>query len=184
VETSPPAVADYDPRYLAGVALFNRGEFFDAHDEWESLWTDCPAADRRFYQSLIQAAVALYHWGNGNRAGATRLFHSGRRYMAPYRPTYRGLDVDRFWREVEVALAGALGEPNPPAPFPGREGGASGGEPLPGPLLHFPTAGPTRRAAGEASGPPFPLREGGGGVRLPIAPRILLDPPPEPGDAR
>ena len=45
-----------DPRYLAGIDLFNRGEFFDAHDAWEELWTDCPSADRRFYQSLIQAA--------------------------------------------------------------------------------------------------------------------------------
>ena len=67
-----------DPRYLAGIDLFNHGEYFDAHDVWEELWTDCPAADRRFYQSLIQAAVALYHWGRRNRAGAERLFASGR----------------------------------------------------------------------------------------------------------
>src|SRR4051812_49394071 len=92
--------------YLEGVELFNRGEYFDAHEVWEDLWRDCPAADRRFYQSLIQAAVALYHWGNGNRAGATRLFGSGRRYMEPYRPTYRGLEVDAFWRQVEARLFG------------------------------------------------------------------------------
>lgn len=100
--------ADYDERYLAGVVLFNRGDYFDAHEVWENLWMDCPAAERRFYQALIQAAVALYHWGNGNRAGATRLFHSGRRYMEPFRPTYRGLDVDGFWRQMELALADAL----------------------------------------------------------------------------
>lgn len=103
-----PAAADYDERYLAGVVRFNRGDYFDAHEVWEALWMDCPAAERRFYQSLIQAAVALYHWGNGNRAGATRLFHSGRRYMEPFRPTHRGLDVDRFWRMMEAALADAL----------------------------------------------------------------------------
>ena len=97
--------ADYDPRYLAGVAHFNRAEYFDAHEVWEELWGDCPAADRRFYQALIQAAVALYHWGRNNPAGAARLFASGRGYMAPYRPTHRGLAVDRFWRAVEAALA-------------------------------------------------------------------------------
>jgi predicted metal-dependent hydrolase len=100
--------ADYDERYLAGVVLFNRGDYFDAHEVWEDLWMDCPAAERRFYQSLIQAAVALYHWGNGNRAGAARLFHSGRRYMGPFRPTFRGLDADAFWRQVEEALADVL----------------------------------------------------------------------------
>ncbi len=101
-----------DPRYLAGIDLFNRGEYFDAHDVWEELWTDCPSADRRFYQSLIQAAVALYHWGRRNPTGARRLFSSGRAYMAPYRPAHRGLAVDDFWRQVEAALA------DPPGPAP------------------------------------------------------------------
>ena len=100
----PTPAPDYDPRYLAGVALFNRAEYFDAHEVWEDLWGDCPAADRRFYQSLIQAAVALYHWGRNNPAGAARLLRSGRVYMAPYRPAHRGLDVDRFWAAVEGAM--------------------------------------------------------------------------------
>lgn len=103
---------DHDPRYLAGIELFNRREYFDAHEVWEDLWRDCPAADRRFYQSLIQAAVALYHWGNGNPTGARRLFASGRRYMAPFAPLHRGLDVAGFWAAVEAALV------PPPAPAP------------------------------------------------------------------
>ncbi|HJZ57078.1 MAG TPA: DUF309 domain-containing protein [Gemmataceae bacterium] len=116
---TPTTPGEYDPRYLAGVRLFNAGEYFEAHEVWEDLWRDCPAADRRFYQSLIQAAVALYHWENGNRPGTVRLFHSGRRYMEAYRPSYRGLDVDRFWTQVAAALAPALAEsdvsPSPPA---------------------------------------------------------------------
>ncbi|MFO0806845.1 MAG: DUF309 domain-containing protein [Gemmataceae bacterium] len=96
----------HDPRYLAGIAHFNRGEYFDAHEVWEDLWMECPAAERRFFQSLIQAAVALYHWERGNSAGADRLFHSGRRYMEPYRPLYFGLDVAKFWADVERGFAG------------------------------------------------------------------------------
>ena len=99
-------VPAYDPRYLAGIGCFNRGEFFDAHEVWEGLWMECPAADRRFVQSLIQAAVALYHWERGNRTGADRLFHSGRRYTEPYMPCYFGLDVEKFWADVERAFAG------------------------------------------------------------------------------
>jgi uncharacterized protein len=102
------AAPEYDPRYLAGVAHFNAGDYFEAHEVWEDLWHDCDSADRLFYQSLIQAAVALYHWGNANRAGATRLFASGRAKMAGYRPRYLGLDVDRFWADTEAALADAL----------------------------------------------------------------------------
>lgn len=107
---------DYDPRYLRGVLHFNRGDYFEAHEVWEELWMECPSAERRFFQSLIQAAVALYHWGNRNRAGAQRLYGSGRRYMEPFRPTYCGLEVDDFWNQVRVALAAALDESLPSAP--------------------------------------------------------------------
>lgn len=111
------APTEYDPRYLAGVAHFNAGDYFEAHEVWEDLWHDCPPADRLFYQSLIQAAVALYHWGNANRTGARRLFASGRDKMTGYRPRHLGLDGVRFWTDVEAALAAALtGGPAGPAP--------------------------------------------------------------------
>jgi hypothetical protein len=116
------AAPEYDARYLAGIDHFNRGEYFDAHEVWEDLWRDCDPADRLFYQSLIQAAVALYHWGNRNRTGASRLSASGRDKMASYRPTRHGLDVDDFWRQVEAALADTASEtPHPRIALPDRE---------------------------------------------------------------
>jgi uncharacterized protein len=110
-------LAEYDPRYLSGIALFNRREFFEAHEVWEDLWHDTAGPERRFFQGLIQAAVAVYHAGNGNVPGATRLFHSGRRYMAAF-PTYHlGLDVASFWREMEEALADFLTTPRLASPM-------------------------------------------------------------------
>src|SRR5262249_60283391 len=80
------AAPDYDDRYLAGVRLFNAGEYFDAHEVWEDLWRDCPSADRRFYQSFIQAAGAPYHLGRGNPPRAVRAVPPPRPGIAPYRP--------------------------------------------------------------------------------------------------
>lgn len=101
--------------FTKGVDLFNQGEYFEAHEVWEELWMECPPAERRFIQALIQAAVAIYHFSRGNHTGATRLFHSGRRYMEPYRPTYMQLNVDEFWQRMEAHLAPALtgGEAGP-----------------------------------------------------------------------
>jgi predicted metal-dependent hydrolase len=99
-----------DPRYVAGIELFNRGEYFEAHEVWEDLWQDCPSADRRFYQALIQAAVAVYHFDRDNYIGAARLARSGKRYMEPFHPTYRGLDVVDFWGQVEAYIAPSLTE--------------------------------------------------------------------------
>jgi predicted metal-dependent hydrolase len=120
-----------DSRFLAGIDLFNRGEFFDAHEMWEELWADCPATERSFVQALIQAAVAIYHFERDNNTGAARLFHSGRRYMEPYRPVYHGLDIDAFWRRMEAYLAPALAM------------GSNGTSPRPIIGLHPAPAGPS-----------------------------------------
>jgi predicted metal-dependent hydrolase len=104
---------EYDPRYPAGAELFNRGEYFEAHEAWEDLWHDTAGPDRRFYQGLIQAAVAVYHAGNGNTRGARRLFHSGRRYMSAFPDHHLGLDVPAFWAAMERALAEFLTDPAP-----------------------------------------------------------------------
>jgi len=96
-----------DALFHRGVELFNRGEFFDAHEVWEDLWRDCGSAERRFFQALIQAAVSAYHYRRGNETGATRLLNSGRKYMEPFRPAHRGLAIDAFWDAMAAHLAGA-----------------------------------------------------------------------------
>lgn len=102
-----PATA-YDPRYLAGIVFFNRHEFFDAHEVWEDLWQECTGPERRFVQGLIQAAVALYHFGNGNLRGASKLFQSSRDYMTRYGPDYLGVDNSVFWQQMERCFAMVL----------------------------------------------------------------------------
>jgi hypothetical protein len=97
-------MTDYDPRYLAGIVLFNERDFFSAHEVWEDLWNDC-GDDRRFYQSLIQAAVALYHYGQGNLRGAVKLFASSKAYMDKYPSPHLGLDCAGFWRQMTTCFA-------------------------------------------------------------------------------
>lgn len=96
---------DYEPRYLAGVVLFNEREFFDAHEVLEDLWNECCQADRRFYQAVLQAAVALYHFGNGNLRGAVKLFKSAKAYMDPYPDPHLGLDKRAFWDAMSACFA-------------------------------------------------------------------------------
>ena len=101
---------DYEPLYLAGVVLFNAREFFDAHEVLEDLWNECAQPDRRFYQAVLQAAVALYHFGNGNLRGSVKLFKSARAYMDPYPEVHLGLDRLAFWKQMDVCFAPVFAE--------------------------------------------------------------------------
>jgi predicted metal-dependent hydrolase len=105
--------ADYDPRYLAGVLFFNRGDFFEAHEAWEALWMDTAGPDKPFYQGLIQAAVGLCHFCNGNVRGAVKLYHSSRGYMGRFGSPHLGMDTDAFWQQMEQCFAELLAAPEP-----------------------------------------------------------------------
>jgi hypothetical protein len=106
-------MSTYDPRYLAGVLLFNAGDFFEAHEVWEDLWADSHGLERRFYQGLIQAAVGLCHYGNGNLNGAVKLYRTSRGYMEGCPSPFLGLDTADFWRQMEVCYRPLLGTEAP-----------------------------------------------------------------------
>lgn len=95
----------YDPLYLEGIEFFNRCDFFESHETWEELWTEYRGPSRKFYQGLIQAAVALFHFGNGNIRGAKKLYYSTLSYLEPYKPKHLGLDLEQFLGQFGSCLS-------------------------------------------------------------------------------
>jgi len=102
----------YDPRFVEGINFFNQCEFYESHEVWEDLWTDYEGPSRRFYQGLIQVAVCLHHFGNGNGRGAKKLFYSSRQYLQDYLPRHEGVDVEKLLRELEACCAELLDCPD------------------------------------------------------------------------
>lgn len=95
----------YDPLYLKGIAYFNQCDFFEAHEAWEELWSEYRGDEREFYQGLIQAAVALHHFGNGNIRGARKVYYSSRKYLEKYLPSCTGLDLESFLARFDECFA-------------------------------------------------------------------------------
>jgi len=89
-------MTDYDPKYLEGIEHFNRCDFFEAHESWEELWQDYSGPSRKFYQGLIQVAVCLHHFGNGNTRGAKKLYITSTNYLQEYRPFHEGIDLEKL----------------------------------------------------------------------------------------
>lgn len=105
--------AGFDPQYLSGIKCFNRREYFESHEVWESLWVAEHGQARRFLQGMIQAAVSLHHLGRGNRRGANKLRRRSRDYLTAYEPFYWGLDVTGFLAAVDACF-----DANPPGASP------------------------------------------------------------------
>lgn len=110
---NPPAdPGQYDPLYLQGIEHFNECDFFEAHEVWEELWSEYRGPARKFYQGMIQVAVALHHFGNGNLGGARKVYHSSRNYLQEYGNFYEGLDLEKFLQQLQACFQCVLDSPD------------------------------------------------------------------------
>lgn len=81
------------PEFWQAVDQFNQGEFYDCHDTLEALWMEEVEPLRRFYQGILQIAVACYHLSRQNWQGATMLLGEGIGRLKYYQPVYGDIDV-------------------------------------------------------------------------------------------
>jgi hypothetical protein len=111
----PPNLGDYNlGDYNRGLDLFldlfNRQQFFDAHevleDVWRSLPRDRPSRPhlRLHIQGMVQLAVAFHHQSKGNYVGARSVLERAVRNLNGADTSFPDLDLDRlrvaleFWR--------------------------------------------------------------------------------------
>ncbi|MBL8024455.1 MAG: DUF309 domain-containing protein [Elusimicrobia bacterium] len=100
-----------DPRFEMGISLFNREEFFEAHEVWEELWHDTRGSNKDFFQGLIQVTSAMHHLQIGNMRGARILYGSGIELLTPYGTHHLGLNLTLLRTKFTQALTGILDAP-------------------------------------------------------------------------
>jgi len=78
---------------LKAFGEFNRGDWFECHETLEDLWVGEQGELRDFYQGILQIAVALHHWRNGNFPGAVSLMEGGVGYLTRVSSICQRIDV-------------------------------------------------------------------------------------------
>lgn len=94
------------PWQLARFAeLFNRGEYFEAHEILEDHWvTEVPPL-KEFYKGLIMAAVALCHRDRGRHAVAKAMWRDARRKLLRYPERCEGVALAPLIESIDALLA-------------------------------------------------------------------------------
>ena len=112
----PDLSAEERERFFGeGIALFNQGRFFEAHEAWEEIWRSTTPEPRDLFQGLIQVAAALHQFLDLKRIdGPRRTLAKARRRLEPYAPAALGIDVRDLLEQVghwEAWLERRKGEP-------------------------------------------------------------------------
>jgi hypothetical protein len=94
-EESPPG------QILLAIRQFNNREWYDCHETIEELWLGESGEMKDFLQGVLQIAVALHHWRNGNHGGAVSLLVSGSNYLKRVSDVCLWVDVPALTADAE-----------------------------------------------------------------------------------
>ncbi len=89
-----------------GIRLFNEAKFFEAHEVLEDVWRESPPAEKKFFQGLVQVAVAFHHHSTGNLVGMRSVLKRAMGNLEKFRGQRREIDLESLmeslarWRDA------------------------------------------------------------------------------------
>jgi len=93
-----------DPRFLAAIAQFNAGQFYEAGDAFEELFFEAVRDEVELVRVLLQVSVGAYHADTGQRRPAVERLEEA--LLAIDRVTNdRGYDLVRLRQDIRVLIA-------------------------------------------------------------------------------
>ncbi len=101
----PYLLPEEQEMFNEGIALFNKGEFWRAHEAWEGVWHRRTEESRLFYQGIIQAAAG-YHLAveRPRISGAVRNFEKSLEKLGLFPSEFLGIDVAGLIRSMRAAI--------------------------------------------------------------------------------
>jgi hypothetical protein len=91
-----------DEALLHAVALFNDARYAEFQTALEGFASSTRAAsERRFYTLLDKLAEGLLRLSDGDALDAERLVADALRTLDPFRPRFRGLNVEAFREDLQ-----------------------------------------------------------------------------------
>ena len=85
-----------------GLNEYEKGDYFEAHEAWEDLWSDYNFPDRKFIQGLIQLSVSFVHLSNGNMIGARNLLKKCQQKFSDYKGIHRQININELKFAIEA----------------------------------------------------------------------------------
>lgn len=93
--------ADFDTCMDEGLALFNAGRYYEAHEAWEQAWQREQGVRRQLLQALILLAAGWLKRERGNARGAHTLFTRALARLQGLPGVCEGVEVERLVPQVE-----------------------------------------------------------------------------------
>jgi len=101
-----------------GLRCYRSGQFFEAHEHWESAWLKSLEPEKTFLQGLIQMTAAFHHYQRDNREGTASLLRQALRKLELFVDHGGQLKVSPLCTEIREWLRTLESEETGPIEFP------------------------------------------------------------------
>ncbi|PKN95392.1 MAG: DUF309 domain-containing protein [Chloroflexi bacterium HGW-Chloroflexi-6] len=91
-------------KVLEGIATFNAGDFYEAHDLLEEAWMAETGEIRDLYRGILQVAVCYFHITRQNYEGALKMYARSLKWLTKWQPSCRGVRVTELLRDAETVI--------------------------------------------------------------------------------
>lgn len=97
----------YEELYIQFLYYFNiERDYYECHEVMEHLWLE--QGRNRTLQGLLQIAVGLYHFRNGNSGGARKSFQAAILKLEKNTPITMGIHMEKLINDTKIYLSKLL----------------------------------------------------------------------------
>ena len=106
--SEPQLSRNQEVEFARGIALFNKQQYYEAHEAWENVWlemTDSPRDDAEIIiRGLIQFAAGLHSLSIGKLKGATGNLIKAKDKLAIYNKLFLGIDLNGLASAIRSSI--------------------------------------------------------------------------------
>tara|TARA_B100001989_G_C24477963_1_gene432865 strand:- start:599 stop:982 length:384 start_codon:yes stop_codon:yes gene_type:complete len=100
----PVDTNSFEDNFLNALNLFNKQNWYEAHDAFEDIWNTLDGDERQVIQGILQVSVSQFHLSKGNYNGATILLGEGYGRIKNRTNINLGIDLKTLCKCLEKLL--------------------------------------------------------------------------------
>lgn len=100
-----PKFTDTVHQHVAnGVQAFNRGDFYEAHEHFESAWRAVLDDTREFFRALLLISGGFFRLTQNRSDAAKKFFTNALGWLLPFPDHYSGFDVSNLKAYLQILI--------------------------------------------------------------------------------
>lgn len=84
-----------------GLRAFNQGEFYEAHEHFETAWRQTPGEEREFFRAFLHMSGGFFRLKQNRPKAARKFFIHAQKWFSGFDEQQQGFDITQILRHLQ-----------------------------------------------------------------------------------